>query len=1112
VTIAEILKQSGKELEKKPGGGQRNQAPASGAEPVGDRAAASPRPIQMPASTPSRSASPSSTPPPPAPPVPQAAPIPVAVDWFETLSAKRRGWWESTQANNYERGIRQSTVEKYADPVHFLYELLQNAEDQGATQAVFSLDAGKLRFIHNGEPFTPQDVENITGLGNSDKPEQANKIGRFGIGFKSVFTVTARPRIYTYLGDAPFAFAIENLVVPVRIEDKNGMCKEGQTQFTLPFEEARAADTYQRIRERLKTLEADTLLFLKRLRRIHWTIDGMEEGILTAKREEGGRLVHLSAEVGPKGRPVKKPDVDYLVYSKEVVIQGADRRLAVSIAYRRENGRIVGEKGQATANVYFPTREKTGLKFRLHAPFLLNDSRANIKDNAPENTTLIRACAELFAQSLPDLKERGQLTADVLDMLPIREADFDGSPFRPLYDAMFNAARTLEILPTQTGSSKSHVRATRAKISDSRPLKNLFGEPQLTALYESTSRDPVCWLHESIQKTTKADLWNYLMRALEVDEVDANKVARRVETPFVTAQTDEWMVEFYAFLTDQPALWRAATTGRERGPLRNKPIIRLEEGTAGIGGATHVAPFAEGGTPNAYLPLKTDAVGFPTVKKALVRNAEAMKFLMDLGLKQPNVADRIAVSVLPRYYQTAPSVSEQSYAYDLRDIADAVTGLPQEGQERRDLCRKLLTHNIVRAVRADNPNVVGYKKPAEVYARTAENVEWFAGNAAVWLLCPTLEKHDRWPALQKAITAFSSGLFPALPRVTARGSDYNGYVDIVSSHGWHKRGLSGFDPEADIEGLVIALKTITPAKAKLLWRLLLPHAHTLAGVIESSTTKHFGSATRTEKPSTLGKACQEAHWLLHKETGAFHHPAKIRLADLPDDWDKRSPSAKEVALRLGLSNPEEQAAADKLGIPVDAFIRFAEAYKRDPRVVDQLVVRARPDLPTTETPYTERRAAKVAQEAEESDDIAYEKRERSVRASGGAVKSEADAYLREKYTNADGRMICQICENEMPFDREDGSPFFFSVPCLKEIEKEAKQNYLALCPLCAALYQYGNWGNAPGALRQAIQREPGPHFALYLAGEEETVWFHPHHLGDLKSVLSVVGVARPTKF
>src|SRR6516225_654820 len=120
-------------------------------------------------------------------------------NWFEELFLKRKKFVNSARENNFDKGIRQSTVEKYPDAVHFVYELLQNAEDQGATEAHFELCTDKLIFLHNGKPFTRSDVENITGIGNSDKPQEANKIGRFGVGFKSVFAITSRPEIYTEL-------------------------------------------------------------------------------------------------------------------------------------------------------------------------------------------------------------------------------------------------------------------------------------------------------------------------------------------------------------------------------------------------------------------------------------------------------------------------------------------------------------------------------------------------------------------------------------------------------------------------------------------------------------------------------------------------------------------------------------------------------------------------------------------------------------------------------------------------------------------------------------------------------------------------------------------------
>ena len=116
--------------------------------------------------------------------------------WLSELQADRQDFVRIVRKNKFESGVRQSAVEKYADPVHFIFELIQNAEDQGAKLARFTLRDDVIIFEHDGSPFSRDDVERITGWGQSDKPNQANKIGRFGIGFKSVFVVTDSPEIY----------------------------------------------------------------------------------------------------------------------------------------------------------------------------------------------------------------------------------------------------------------------------------------------------------------------------------------------------------------------------------------------------------------------------------------------------------------------------------------------------------------------------------------------------------------------------------------------------------------------------------------------------------------------------------------------------------------------------------------------------------------------------------------------------------------------------------------------------------------------------------------------------------------------------------------------------
>jgi hypothetical protein len=83
--------------------------------------------------------------------------------------------------------------DRYDDRTHFIFELLQNAEDalarrsgrQGSRSVQFDLTENALLVSHFGHRFDKADVRGICGIAESTKDLTA--IGRFGIGFKSVY-------------------------------------------------------------------------------------------------------------------------------------------------------------------------------------------------------------------------------------------------------------------------------------------------------------------------------------------------------------------------------------------------------------------------------------------------------------------------------------------------------------------------------------------------------------------------------------------------------------------------------------------------------------------------------------------------------------------------------------------------------------------------------------------------------------------------------------------------------------------------------------------------------------------------------------------------------------
>src|SRR4029077_14839938 len=118
---------------------------------------------------------------------------------------------------------------------HFIFELLQNAEDAlarrtrwvGSRSVRFHLTERALRVSHFGRPFDDPDVRGICGIDESTKDLTA--IGRFGIGFKSVYAFTDRPEGHS--GDEDFA--IESYVWPCAV---SSIARDAdETVFVLPF-------------------------------------------------------------------------------------------------------------------------------------------------------------------------------------------------------------------------------------------------------------------------------------------------------------------------------------------------------------------------------------------------------------------------------------------------------------------------------------------------------------------------------------------------------------------------------------------------------------------------------------------------------------------------------------------------------------------------------------------------------------------------------------------------------------------------------------------------------------------------------------------------------------
>src|SRR6516225_3730879 len=163
----------------------------------------------------------------------------------------------------------------YSERTHFIFELIQNAEDAGATELAFELFADRLELRHDGRPFTEADVRGVCGVGKSGKSGDLTAIGKFGIGFKSVYAYTRSPRIHS--GDEHFR--IENYVRPFPVEPPSAY---SGTLFVFPFDHdtVPAAVAAREIAAALAAIRPRILLFLRSIVRLRVEGTGVRASVI----------------------------------------------------------------------------------------------------------------------------------------------------------------------------------------------------------------------------------------------------------------------------------------------------------------------------------------------------------------------------------------------------------------------------------------------------------------------------------------------------------------------------------------------------------------------------------------------------------------------------------------------------------------------------------------------------------------------------------------------------------------------------------------------------------------------------------------------------------------
>lgn len=531
-------------------------------------------------------------------------------------------------------------VNLYTEKTHFIYELLQNAEDAHASSVRFIQHNDCFEMIHNGLPFTQSNAQAICDAANSDKVDTDRvNIGKFGVGFKAVFAICSTVKLYSEPTNRPiadalprFAFEIQDYTNPVPVDEKWTVSAPFTTRFVFPYDHQgryeSVGELQQDIAKKLLSLGADVMLFLKFIEGISYEIigvDGIKDSsgmYMLGSESLGSDYIKKITTLGENN--VRNQDSSYLMYSKPVGEKSVDIVFAIGDSGEKPVF-LDASNRHRYISVYFPTETESKLKFVVQAPFVTTPNRGGVP--IKENLALANVAAGLLREAILDVKRRGWLTLEFLNLLPFALPSGEWL-FEPLYDTTVEMFKNEEILPAIDGG---YTTAVNANIARGESLTEIFKGNMLCELLNNKN---ATWLPTTLTETNRSisGLFTYLSRELRIPQRRAEDLPKLLtgNMQFLKSMSDEWLERFYIYLSDE------VETLLKGNDFAKTPFIKSSNGN-------FYAPFIVNGrerTSNVFKRPENATralTSFIFVADFVVKNC--VDFIKIIGIAEPDVYD-----------------------------------------------------------------------------------------------------------------------------------------------------------------------------------------------------------------------------------------------------------------------------------------------------------------------------------------------------------------------------------------------------------------------------------------------------------------------------------------
>jgi superfamily II DNA or RNA helicase len=415
----------------------------------------------------------------------------------------------------HANGERRITQGGYGD--RQIYELVQNGVDEmrgdAGGEVSVVLTSAHLYCANEGAPVTPEGADTILRMSVSRK--RGGQIGRFGVGVKSVLSVSDTPQFFSRVNGVVFGFGFDREWSADQIRAVHPEADETPVlRMALPLDpkRARAADpvldellewatTVVRLPlkpESIKRLGKDIAAFP-----VEFPLFSPHVGTVTLDDRRSDRVVRrqifqlvdddarVLQEVRPDGVSL---DHNWRVFTRTHRPSATALKAAGELHDRPEVDiswavpKRARERGLFWA--YFPTNYATTLRGILNAPWKTSEDRQNLFDGNEFNEELIQVAAELVVDSLPKLASDEDPGA-YIDLLPGRGKEAPQWADGRLTAAIWARAAKRPSLPDQTGT----LRAPNAVKLHPEHLNDRW-----LALWSGYPGRPTNWCHHSVER------------------------------------------------------------------------------------------------------------------------------------------------------------------------------------------------------------------------------------------------------------------------------------------------------------------------------------------------------------------------------------------------------------------------------------------------------------------------------------------------------------------------------------------------------------------------------------------------------------------------------------